>query len=190
MYLSKRIGTHKGQSVIVRKRNKDGGLGVVLCWASSEKQEKYSPVPCSKGKSVDDIDLEYALEILSFPKVIGQIEGRDIVVGTSTDGFLLLLSNEIKNIPKAIKLDGIMDWARLYLSSRKKISLPLHNIKTKHAQKTKVRIHRGSAKGVQSYIARFFLDKINSDEAALSEASEALLISKEEIMAVLNKSVQ
>ena len=79
---------------------KIGQYGPLVQIGESNEEEKPAFAGAPKGISLNDITLEQALSMFSFPKNIGQYDGKDVVIATGRYGPYIIFDKKFISIPK------------------------------------------------------------------------------------------
>lgn len=80
---------------------KIGRYGPMIQIGDTESDEKPRFAGLRKGQSVETIELDEALELLKFPKTIGEYEGEDLVVSIGRFGPYVRHNSKFFSIPKS-----------------------------------------------------------------------------------------
>ena len=81
---------------------KIGQYGPLVQIGESNEEEKPAFAGAPKGVSLNDITLEQALSMFSFPKNIGQYDGKDVVIATGRYGPYIIFDKKFISIPNTI----------------------------------------------------------------------------------------
>ncbi len=81
---------------------KIGQYGPLVQIGESNEEEKPLFAGAPQGVSLNEITLEQALSMFSFPKNIGQYDGKDVVIATGRYGPYIIYNNKFISIPKNI----------------------------------------------------------------------------------------
>jgi hypothetical protein len=182
MYIMKQIGTYHGNKVIVRKLN-TGHLLVNLDDARiKNKDQKSSIVPQSKDLSVDDIDMERALEALEYPKCIGQVKGSNIQVDVCRTGYIFVWKNTTVNIPNTIPKEEWLDYVEKWTENPK-----WNTFAKKRHGKVQSKKDRSTHQRVKSFAYQKLLESIMENPTLLKDMSRATFLNESELMDILNK---
>ena len=79
---------------------KIGQYGPLVQIGESNEEEKPMFAGAPQGVSLSDITLEQALSMFSFPKNIGQYDGKDVVIATGRYGPYIIYDTKFISIPK------------------------------------------------------------------------------------------
>lgn len=182
MYIMKQIGTHHGNKVIVRKLNSGHLLVNLDDTRLKNKDQKSSLVPQSKNLSVDDIDMEHALELLEYPKPIGIVNGKNIHVDVCKEGYFFIWGNTTVNIPNRIPKEEWLDFAEKWTESPK-----WHSKAKKRHGKVQSKRDRSTHQRVKSFAYQKLLESILENPSLLEDMSKATFLDKSELMDILSK---
>ena len=182
MYIMKQIGTHHGNKVIVRKLNSGHLLVNLGDTRIKGKDQKSSIVPQSKDLSVDDIDMERALELLEYPKFIGRVKDSNIQIDVCRTGYFFVWKNTTVNIPNAIPKEEWLDYVEKWTEN------PKWNTFTKKRHgKVQSKRDRSTHQRVKSFAYQKLLESIIENPSLLEDMSKATFLDKSELMDILNK---
>ena len=81
---------------------KIGKFGPVLQLGAVEDKEKPTFAPLPKGISMDIVTLEMALDAFKLPRLLGQQDGKDLVVGIGRFGPFVRLGNTFVSVPETM----------------------------------------------------------------------------------------
>ena len=178
----KQIGTHHGNKVIVRKLN-TGYLLVNLGDARLKgKDQKSSIVPQSKDLSVDDIDMERALELLEYPKSIGQVKGSNVQIDVCRSGYFFAWKGTTVNIPNAIPKKEWLNFVEKWTENPK-----WNTFAKKRHGKAQSKKDRSTHQRVKSFAYQKLLENIMKNPTLLKDMSRATFLNESELMDILNK---
>lgn len=98
---------------------KIGRFGPMVQIGSSDGEEKPRFASLLKGQSMSSITLEDALKLFDFPRVIGEIDGKDVTVGIGRFGPYVRYDGSFVSIPKEIPPASLtIDEARELIESK------------------------------------------------------------------------
>ncbi len=106
---------------------KIGQYGPLVQIGESNEEEKPMFAGAPQGVSLSDITLEQALSMFSFPKNIGQYDGKDVVIATGRYGPYIIYDTKFISIPKnqdplSITLDQAIDLVQKKLKADEPIA--------------------------------------------------------------------
>ena len=120
------IDPKSGKPVFV----KIGRFGPVVQIGSADDEDKprFSQLPT--GKSMETITLEEALELFKLPRILGQFEGSDVVIGAGRFGPYVLHDKKYTSIPKGEDPLTITLDAAINLIQKKRLQEAQRHLKT------------------------------------------------------------
>jgi len=106
---------------------KIGQYGPLVQIGESNEEEKPMFAGAPQGISLSDITLEQALSMFSFPKNIGQYDGKDVVIATGRYGPYIIFDSKFISIPKnqdplSITLEQAIDLVQKKLKADEPIA--------------------------------------------------------------------
>ncbi len=124
---ARELGTDPKTGLPVSAKITKSGPCVQLGSTESEDKPRFASIP--QGKSIYTITLEEALELFnhSLPYTLGEIDGKEVVVGSAKYGPYLRLDNEFISLPKTIDpLNITMEEAIALVNKHKQLQQPIH----------------------------------------------------------------
>ncbi|MGP1435217.1 MAG: type I DNA topoisomerase [Phocaeicola sp.] len=103
---------------------KIGKFGPVLQLGAVEDKEKPTFAPLPKGISMDTVTLEMALDAFKLPRLLGQQDGKDLIVGIGRFGPFVRLGNTFVSVPETIDpMDITMEEGLALLQAKKEAAV-------------------------------------------------------------------
>ncbi|MBQ9339265.1 MAG: type I DNA topoisomerase [Paludibacteraceae bacterium] len=124
---ARELGTDPKTGLPVSAKITKSGPCVQLGSTESEDKPRFASIP--QGKSIYTITLEEALELFdhSLPYTLGEIDGKEVVVGSAKYGPYLRIDNEFISLPKTIDpLNITMEEAIALVNKHKQLQQPIH----------------------------------------------------------------
>lgn len=109
------IGVHpeSGKPIIVRI----GRFGPMVQIGDSSDEEKPLFASLKKGQSLQSITLDEALELFKYPKIVGELEGKNITVAIGRFGPYVKHDNKFISIPKDTDISEVTEEIAIDLIS-------------------------------------------------------------------------
>ena len=124
---ARELGTDPKTGLPVSAKITKSGPCVQLGSTDSDDKPRFASIP--QGKSIYTITLEEALELFdhSLPYTLGDIEGKEVVVGSAKYGPYLRIDSEFISIPKTIDpLNITIEEAEELVRKHKQQQEPIH----------------------------------------------------------------
>lgn len=121
------LGTDPKTGLPVSAKITRTGPCVQLGATESNDKPRFASIP--QGKSIYTITLDEALALFehNLPYTLGEIDGKEVVVGTAKYGPYLRIDNEFVSIPKNIDpLNITLDEAETLIRQHKQLQEPIH----------------------------------------------------------------